>query len=60
MEEIITILVQIEYSINDGEYPYADIIVLEADDYLALTEQEIEQMKLDRYNEWKSKVKEGV
>lgn len=60
MEEIITILVQIEYSFNDSEYPYADIIVLEADEYLSMTDEQLTQMKLDKYNEWKTKIKEGV
>jgi hypothetical protein len=59
-EEIVTVLVQIEYTVLDNEMPYSDIIVMEAEEYLALTPEEIEQIKLDKYNEWKNIMLGGV
>jgi hypothetical protein len=59
-EEIVTVLVQIEYTVLDNEMPYSDIIVMEAEEYLALTPEEIEQIKLDKYNEWKNIMIGGV
>jgi hypothetical protein len=59
-EEIVTVLVQIEYTVLDNEMPYSDIIVMEAEEYLALTLEEIEQIKLDKYNEWLEVMTGGV
>jgi len=59
-EEIVTVLVQIEYTVLDNEMPYSDIILMEAEEYLALTLEEIEQIKLDKYNKWLEVMTGGV
>jgi hypothetical protein len=53
MEDIVTVLIKIEYTIQDDNMPFADIILMDANEYLELSEEDIEQIKLDKYNEWK-------
>jgi hypothetical protein len=53
-DEVITSLVRLEYYIDDGEYYFADTIVFEINDFLKLTPTQIQKLKMDKFNEWKS------
>jgi hypothetical protein len=59
IDEEIKIYMNVEFTVNDPIYPYADIITIEESEFENITYEDIRAMQEQRYNEWLKVVKAG-
>ena len=45
--------IEIQWQVNDETYPYMDTFIFTKEEYEKLTEEGLEQMKINKYNKWK-------
>ncbi len=46
-------MINVQWSVEDTDYPYCDTFIFTKEEFEALTPEELEQMKIDKYNDWK-------
>jgi len=59
IQEEVKNYLNIEFTINDDMYPFADIITLEESEYNLLSPIDIKTMQIERYQNWLNIIKAG-
>ena len=53
----VTNMVQLQWTVEDSEYPYMDTWLMTEDEYIAMTPDEIETKQIKQYNDWLEYIK---